>query len=184
VVAVTTLPKATTLDFAQIRRTLPHGPEMVLLDRVEFLKPAIEICAIKAISGAEPCYFGLDSRATIEDYAYPASLVLESFGQAAAMLWLHSTVVAQPDQVLMFVAARDCVFSGHAYPGDVLRHVARLEHRSDGAAFVSGHTSLTSGRIASYGSLTAVVRCRSVLAAPTGASDAQHAAHVEGAACG
>lgn len=183
-VAVTSLADANTLDFAQIRRTLPHGPEMVLLDRVEFLKPAVEICAIKAISGAEPCYFGLGSQATIEDYAYPASLVLESFGQAAAMLWLHSTVVIQPDQVLMFVAARDCVLFGHAYPGDVLRHFARLEHRSDGAAFVSGHTSLASGRIASYGSLTAVVRCRSVLATPTVTNDAQHTAHVEGAAYG
>jgi len=152
------------LDFAQLRRLLPHGPGMVLLDRVEELEPETGLTAFKTISGGEPCYALLDGSAGIDAFAYPASLLLESFGQAAAVLWLCSTPAAE--RVLMFAGAKECEFTGHAYPGDTVRHVVRLEHRSEGAAFVSGHTLVGERRIASYGSLTAVVRPRSALPEP------------------
>jgi 3-hydroxyacyl-[acyl-carrier-protein] dehydratase len=153
----------TGLALPEIRRILPHGPAMVLLDRVERLLPGREIRAVKLISGSEPCYAGLDDRLPLAAHAYPRSLVLESFGQAAAVLWLR-TEPPPPGQVLMFVAARECRFSGHAYPGDVLRHVVRLEHHRAGTAFVSGYSSVAGERIASFGSLAAVVRPRSALA--------------------
>jgi len=155
-----------TLNFAQLRQLLPHGPGMVLLDRVEELRPGVELRAVKSISGGELCYAGVDAAAGIDAFAYPASLLLESFGQAAAVLWLNSEPSGQ--RVLMFAAAKDCRFTGHAYPGDVIQHVVRLEHRSEAAAFVSGHTSVGTHRIASYGSLTAVVRPRSEMSAPAG----------------
>ncbi len=161
---------AVRLDFAQVRRTLPHGPGMVLLDRVEELVPGVRLCAVKTVSGGEPCYAGLSPASGGAAYAYPVSLLIESFGQAAAVLWLHSAAASQRDQVLMLAGVRDCTFVASAYPGDVLRHVVELEHRSDGAAFVTGHTAVGPRRIASYGSLTAVVRPRAALPVRAGAA--------------
>lgn len=162
----------TTLDFSRIRRLLPHGPGMVLVDRVEDLRPGVELQAVKVISGGEACYRSLGPDSPIERYAYPPSLVLESFGQAAALLWLSARPLRDDDQTLMFVAAKDCAFPGRAYPGDVLRHVVRMEHHGEGAAFVCGHTSTGSRRIASFGSLTAVVRQRAALVAPAAPAEA------------
>jgi 3-hydroxyacyl-[acyl-carrier-protein] dehydratase len=156
------------LDFAELRRILPHGPGMVLLDGVEELLPGVRLVAIKTISGVEPCYAGLDARSSSRAYAYPPSLLLESFGQAAAVLWLRS-LSSPTEQVLMLAAARTCVFHGHAFPGDVVHHVVELEHCTDDAAFVSGRTTVGSRLIASYGSLAAVVRPRGALPAPVGA---------------
>lgn len=156
---------AVRLDFPQLRRTLPHGPGMLLLDRVEELRPGVGLTAVKTVSGIEPCYAGLDPDDDVEAYAYPSCLLLESFGQAAAVLWLHSVGATRPDEVLMLAAARDCEFVGRAYPGDVVRHVVELDHRSDGAAFVTGRSSVGARPIATYGSLTAVVRPRTALPA-------------------
>jgi len=155
----------TGLALPEIRRILPHGPAMVLLDRIERLVPGVEVRAVKLVSGVEPCYAGVADGLPVEAYAYPSSLVLESFGQAAAVLWLR-TEPPPPDQVLMFVAARECRFHRPAYPGDVLRHTARLEHRRPGAVFVSGHSAVAGGRIATYRSLMAVVRPAGTLPTP------------------
>lgn len=158
------------LDFAAVRATLPHGHPMVLLDRVVALRPGYFIHAVKAVSGSEPCYAGLDRSTLGYGYAYPASLIVESFGQAAAILWLRSHLrhgaARRDDEVLMLAAVRDCRFEGRAFPGDVLHHTARLEHRSNGAAFVSGETRVRRHRIASFGSLLAVVRPASALPVP------------------
>lgn len=145
------------LDRAGIAGLLPHGPGMVLLDRAVLVEPGVELHAYHAITGGEPCYA---SGAAAEPPAYPECLLLESFGQAAGVLWLHTGPVRRADRLLMLAAARDCTFSGWAYPGDVLRHVVRLDHRSDGAAFVSGRTWVGDRPIADYGSLTAVTRPR------------------------
>jgi 3-hydroxyacyl-[acyl-carrier-protein] dehydratase len=155
----------TALDYPRIRGVLPHGHGMVLLYRVDELVPGERIVAVKAVSGGELCYAGLAPDAPAAAYAYPVSLLLESFGQAAAVLWLSGGQASRrvPDEVLMLAAARDCRFERPAYPGDLLRHVVRLEHRSDGATFVSGHTERNGELVASYGSLTAVVRARAQL---------------------
>jgi 3-hydroxyacyl-[acyl-carrier-protein] dehydratase len=153
----------TTLDLGAIRRLLPHGHPMVLLDRVVAVEPGVGLRAIKAISGSEPCYADVAPGLPPECYAYPSSLLVESFGQAAALLWLLSNDAPElsEDLVLMFAAARDCEFTGLAYPGDVLRHDVRLVQVAAGTAFVSGTTHTRPSRqIASFGSLIAAVRPR------------------------
>lgn len=156
-------PAVAGLDFAQICRILPHGPGMILLDRVDAVEPGVAIHASKNVSPHEPCYAGLDRPNRIDDYAYPQTLVLESFGQAAGVLWALSNGTGLDGSVLMFAVARDCSFGASAYPGDVLRHVVRLTHSNSGTAIVSGHTDAGGRRIATFGSLTAVVRPRSAL---------------------
>jgi 3-hydroxyacyl-[acyl-carrier-protein] dehydratase len=144
-------------EFSQIRAMLPQGTPMVLVDRVQ--TDGLAARATKAISGSEPCYLDLPAGLPQRRYAYPRSLMLESFGQAAAVLWLsQSGDLPIRKGLLMFAAARDCRFYGHAYPGDVLRHEVRLESSVASTGFVSGEIWSGDVRIATVGSFIAVVR--------------------------
>jgi 3-hydroxyacyl-[acyl-carrier-protein] dehydratase len=165
------------LEHAQIRQILPQRHPMLLLDRVVSIEPGVSIRAIKAISACEPCYAGLPDGLDPDSYAYPVSLLIESFGQAAAVLWLLSTASqrdsrpdeapgpaadapgnAAGDDIFLFGAARDCVIESPAYPGDVLCHAARLGRVLDGAALVAGEILIGHRRIAVMGSLIAAIR--------------------------
>jgi 3-hydroxyacyl-[acyl-carrier-protein] dehydratase len=143
------------LEHAQLRDLLPHRHPMLLIDRVEAVIPGESLEAVKVISGCEPCYQGLP-----DDYAFPGTLLIESFGQAAAVLWMLSTPqgVRPAGQLPMFVAARDCLLERQVYPGDVLRHRVRLDQTVHGAAFASGESRAGPHRIATFTSMTAVIR--------------------------
>ncbi len=148
------------LDHAAIRGLLPHGHPMLLIDRVVALTPGVSIEGEKAISGSEPCYRYLEPAASRDRFAYPTSLLLESFGQAAAILWLVSAGRGSvPDgSALMLAAARDCRIEGRAHPGDTLRHVARIDRILGDAVLVEGEVLVSGRRLARIGSMIAVMR--------------------------
>jgi 3-hydroxyacyl-[acyl-carrier-protein] dehydratase len=158
------------LEHAQLRAILPHRYPMLLLDRVLAVTPGASLTAVKAVTGCEPCYRALPDGLPPERYAYPVSLMLESFGQAAAVLWLLSAGdrsagdrsagdrPAGDADVLMLAVVRDFQLHGEAYPGDVLRHEVRLDHALDGAGIGVGEIFVGDRRIAAVGSLLAVVR--------------------------
>ncbi|MBP0455069.1 hypothetical protein J5Y04_36960 [Kitasatospora sp. RG8] len=146
------------LDHAAIRDLLPVRHPMLLVDQVVSVVPGREICAVKAVSGSEPCYQGLPEGLGGDRYAYPRTLVFESFGQTAALLWLASAGAGLPEGVLMLAAIRGCRFSGAVHPGMVLRHVVRLEQLVSGTAFLSGEIWAADRRIAVVDSLVAVNR--------------------------
>jgi 3-hydroxyacyl-[acyl-carrier-protein] dehydratase len=152
--------KPVALDYAQVSRALPHGRAMVLVDRVESMELGVSIVGIKAITGTELCYQDVPDGVALDRCAYPVSLLLESFGQTAALLWLRSNSVRCEDanRVLMFVSARNLKIEGSAFPGDVLSHRAHLEKALDDTVFVSGETWVEDRRIMSVGSMIAVVR--------------------------
>jgi 3-hydroxyacyl-[acyl-carrier-protein] dehydratase len=138
---------------------LAHGTDMVLVDRIEQVCPGRQLHAFKAISGTEQPYRDLPAGLAPARYAYPASLVLESFTQAVAVLW-HSARgrLADDERVLMFAAARGCRFEAAAYPGDVLRHEVEIERFVGTSAFATGSTWVTQRRIATMGSIIAIAR--------------------------
>lgn len=145
---------------------LPHAHPMVLVDRVVALHPGVSITGLKAITASEPCYAGLTAGLPAGRYAYPTSLLLESFGQTAAILWLESVdETTHHEHVLMLIGARDCRIEGEAFPGDTLRHVARLDVATSDGVVVSGETWVGDRRIASIGSMTAAVRPRAAVGA-------------------
>jgi 3-hydroxyacyl-[acyl-carrier-protein] dehydratase len=150
------------LDLAQIREVLPHGYPMVLVDRIVAVVPGQSIVGIKAITASEPCYASVPRGRPATHYAYPASLLLESFGQTAAVLWLHSARLrgVRSDEILMFAVARDCVIEGIAVPGDLVRHEARLTNTVGDNIFVSGNSWVGERRIATFGSMVATLRPR------------------------
>jgi 3-hydroxyacyl-[acyl-carrier-protein] dehydratase len=152
------------LDVAAIRALLPHAHPIALLDRVLELDSGTSIVATKAITVSEPCYRGLAADARLESYEYPASLLLESFGQAAALLWLLGREDTRTeDRVIMLVAGRNCRIEGRALPGDVLRHVARIFREVGDTVLVEGETYVDDRRVASVESMMATARPRHAL---------------------
>ncbi|WP_233513184.1 3-hydroxyacyl-ACP dehydratase FabZ family protein, partial [Micromonospora craterilacus] len=160
-------PSSGGLGQHQIRALLPQRFPLLLVDRVLTMTPGTHIEAVKAVTATEPCYRDLTDDAPPGDYAYPASLLVESLGQTAALLWLaEADGPVGDDQVLMFVGARDFVFDSAAYPGDVLRHTVHLERVIADTAFATGETYVGDRRIARVGTLMAARRPRTALAAP------------------
>jgi 3-hydroxyacyl-[acyl-carrier-protein] dehydratase len=159
------------LDHAGIRALLPHRHPMLLSDRVEEVAPGESLAAVKAISGCEPCYRDLPDDCPAHRYAYPVSLLIESFGQAAAVLWLLSRPGGETaGRLPMFVAARDCRLEHPVYPGDVVRHRVRLEHGAGSAALATGESWVGARRVATFGSMMAVVRAADDVLAGSGAA--------------
>jgi 3-hydroxyacyl-[acyl-carrier-protein] dehydratase len=145
------------LEHNDLAALLPHRYPMLLLDRVDAVRPGETLHAYKAVTGCEPCYRGIAPDQPADRYAYPASLLIESFGQAAAVLWLLSQrtrAVGLP----MFTAAKDCLILRPVHPGDVIRHAVRLEQAVDGAAFAAGTSWVGDDKVAEFGSLMAVIR--------------------------
>ncbi|MEU8165679.1 beta-hydroxyacyl-ACP dehydratase [Micromonospora sp. NPDC049004] len=145
------------LEHGELRALLPHRYPMLLLDRVDSVEPGVSLEAVKAVTGCEPCYSGIAEGQAPDRYAYPASLLIESFGQGAAVLWLLSRGPGTTG-LPMFTAARDCVLLRQVYPGDVIRHRVRLEQVVHGAAFAAGSSWVGTDQVAEFGSMMAVVR--------------------------
>ncbi|MFF4762933.1 3-hydroxyacyl-ACP dehydratase FabZ family protein [Streptomyces sp. NPDC001292] len=150
----------TTLEHADIRRILPHRHPVLLVDRVLEIEPGVRLVATKTVTGSELCYAGLDEDLPASAYAYPASLLVESFGQSGAVLWLYSAAAKgeQRGGTLIFGSARDVTINGGAYPGDVLRHVVEIDRIIGDNAFMRGEIWVGDRRIVTLGSVLAVVR--------------------------
>ncbi|SCG39458.1 3-hydroxyacyl-ACP dehydratase FabZ family protein [Micromonospora humi] len=153
------------LEHAALRALLPHRYPMLLLDRVEDVTPGESLTGVKAVSGCEPCYRGIAEGQPADRYAYPASLLIESFGQGAAVLWLLSRRAGTAG-LPMFTAARDVALLRPVHPGDVIRHRVRLEQVVDGAAFASGSSWVGERRVAEFDSMMAVVRAVDAIVEP------------------
>jgi 3-hydroxyacyl-[acyl-carrier-protein] dehydratase len=150
------MPDQPVFDHARIRAILPQRYPLLLLDQVLELQPGQFIRAIKAITATEPCFADVPETGR---YEYPRSLIIESLGQSAALLWLadHPTT-PDDDKVLMFAGARDFRFEGSAYPGDVLRHDVRLDSVLADTAFATGETWAGGRRIATVSAMIATRR--------------------------
>jgi 3-hydroxyacyl-[acyl-carrier-protein] dehydratase len=156
-------------DHAYLRGLLPHRHPILMVDTVVEIQHHERIVATKAVTGSEPCYAGIAESDAPRRYAYPRSLIIESFGQSGAVLWLESIrrEGRELDGSLIFAAARDVTFHREAYPGDVLRHEAELDQIVGDNAFLHGRT-LIGGEVAvEYGSCIAVVRRTETLGAET-----------------
>ncbi|WP_371616947.1 3-hydroxyacyl-ACP dehydratase FabZ family protein [Streptomyces sp. NBC_00454] len=144
-------------EHAELRSTLPHRHPILVVDRVTELDPGVRIRTSKAISGSEPCYAGLPDDLAPAGYAFPNSLLLESFVQSAATLWLQKP--EHPVGTLLFVGARKVLVQGEAYPGDVLHHEATLQMEKNATAIFNGTTRLASGEpVLSVSSLVLAIR--------------------------
>ena len=125
------------IDSAGIQQLLPHRPPMLLIDQVRDAVPGESLVATKAVTVAEPCYEGLVPGA---DDAYPPTLLIESWCQAAALLALLDT--PSPDvlsgRVALFGGIGGLRFGPPVRPGDLLVHHIRLVRLFEDAAMLAG----------------------------------------------
>jgi 3-hydroxyacyl-[acyl-carrier-protein] dehydratase len=128
------------MDIADIKAVLPHRYPMLLVDRVDEVTPGKSLVATKNVTVNEPCYAHLPEGAT--DHAYPASLLVESWCQAAGVLAVQDR--PNPDvltgQVTLFGAITDLELVAPVRPGDVLRHHVRAQKILSNAAVMEGET--------------------------------------------
>ncbi len=91
---------------------------MVLVDRITEFNADRSIETAKAVAGSEPCYQAMADDLPPERYAYPRSMILELFGQSAALLWLgsHGGPDAAGGGLPMVCWLRNCRFTGSAFP--------------------------------------------------------------------
>lgn len=158
------------LSHAQIKDLLPHRHPMLLVDGVLSLEAGSRIVAVKCVTGSEPCFAHLPEGSGPRSYAYPRSLVVESFGQAASIIYCawKREQGTMPEQVMLFGSARRCRFEGDIFPGETMEHRARLEHSFSDAAIFSGEVWAGARRIVEVGQIIVVLRPAEVLAAPSG----------------
>ncbi|WP_207938753.1 hypothetical protein [Actinomadura darangshiensis] len=145
-------------EHTAVRAALPQRHPLLLVDRVLESDPGIGLVAVKAVTANEPCYAGVRDGADERAHHYPPSLIIESLGQAAALLWLDGATLPGDGAVLMFAGARDFSFDGAVLPGDVLRHRVRLDIVVAGTAFATGETWVGHRRVAAVRSLIATRR--------------------------
>ncbi|MBO8184016.1 3-hydroxyacyl-ACP dehydratase FabZ family protein [Streptomyces spirodelae] len=145
--------------YAQLLALLPVRHPMVLVDRVTDFAHGDTIETAKAVTGSEPCYQDIADDLPAERYAYPRSMILESFGQSAALLWLSSQgPEGAGDRLPMVGRLRHCAFTGSAFPGDVIRHRVTVERLVEDNAFMTGESRVGDQVILTVGSLIAVAR--------------------------
>ena len=126
-------------DHERIKDLLPHRYPMLLVDAVRELRAGESIRAAKAVTLDEAPYVRARGAATgTATRSYPTSLVVESFCQAAGILFMESGLGGYDPHrhVLLFGALAGCRVTGAAFPGDVLTHHARIVKAfSDSAVF-------------------------------------------------
>lgn len=130
------------INTAQIKGFLPHRYPMLLVDRALELIPGQSLLALKAVTCNEPWYQGLDEKATEEQFCYPQTLLVESWGQAAGLLAVQPGTAAAElsDQVMLAGAMSGVEFLRPVYPGDVLEHRVRVVRALSDAVIFEGES--------------------------------------------
>ena len=114
---------------ATIERMLPHRHPMLLIDRVVEVAAGKSLVAHRRVTANEPCYAELPDDA---DHAYPPTLLVESWCQAAALL----VCLDEPDpdvrtgRVMLFGRISGLRFGAAVPPGSLVVHRARLVRSS------------------------------------------------------
>ena len=130
----------TSLAPSQIKDVLPHRPPTLLIDQVLNLAPGESITALKAITVEALCYEGVDGF----DHSYPNALMLESFGQAAAVLlakvWRPADGMG--DEVPILGAMSGIHFDIPVQPGDVVQHQVYIDRIAHDNAIVHGFSTV------------------------------------------
>ncbi|WP_019819300.1 3-hydroxyacyl-ACP dehydratase FabZ family protein, partial [Saccharomonospora saliphila] len=139
---------APALDAAGIRALLPHRYPVLLVDQVTELVPGRRLTARKAVSGNEPWYAGTGATATRRELAYPQTLLIESWCQAAGVL--ATARCPNPDvtsgRVMLFGGLSGVEFAHDVLPGDLVEHHVEIVRELSDTVLVTGRSTVA-GRV-------------------------------------
>ncbi|MFF2651034.1 3-hydroxyacyl-ACP dehydratase FabZ family protein [Streptomyces sp. NPDC058045] len=147
-------------DYAAIRDLIPHAHPMLLVDRVVEMEPFHRIVTVKTVSGSEPCYAGMAKGLDTRAFAYPSSLLMESWGQGGAILWMERIKAENRERsgALILAATRKVRLHRAVLPGDTLRHVVQVDQYVGDNLFLSGKSYVGDELVSEVGSAIAVMR--------------------------
>jgi 3-hydroxyacyl-[acyl-carrier-protein] dehydratase len=153
------------LSHADIKEILPHRHPMLLVDAVRAVEPGVSITAIKNVTCNEPCFAHLYDRAPLNAYAYPPVLIIESFCQAAGIMYnlRRRQDTSLTDRLMLFGSLSKFVFLRQVFPGETLEHHIRLERGLTDAAVFSGEIWTADQRIAVVERVVVALRPTTVL---------------------
>lgn len=154
------------LSHAQIKDILPHRYPMLLVDVVRTVEPGVHITALKNVTGNEACFAHLPHPAPAVAYAYPQTLIIESFCQAAGIMYSlqQRNEIDLSTLVMLFGSIAKFRFYGDVFPGDTMEHRARLERAISDAAIFSGEVWVGERKIADVERVVVALRPSDVLA--------------------
>jgi 3-hydroxyacyl-[acyl-carrier-protein] dehydratase len=153
------------LTQVDIKKILPHRYSMAMVDAVSELESGVRIVAHKAITVTEACYADIADDADARDYAYPQSLIVESFCQAGGIMYAHQKQAAGGggDGVMLFGSMGGIEFLADAYPGDVLEHRVSLTKSLSDAVVFEGEVRVRNQKIVEIGQVLAAIRPAEIL---------------------
>lgn len=131
----------------EIRARLPHRFPMLLVDRVTEVVPGQRLTAVKAVTCNEPWYAALGPDTPPDGYAYPRTLLVESWCQAAGVLatWDEPNPDVLDGRVMLFGSMSKVGFGPAILPGDVVEHHVTVTRQFSDTVIVKG-TSRAAGR--------------------------------------
>ena len=153
-------------DHERIKDLLPHRYPMLLVDAVRELRAGESIRAAKAVTLDEAPYARARGAATgTATRSYPTSLVVESFCQAAGILFMESGLAGYDPHrhVLLFGALAGCRVTGAAFPGDVLTHHARIVKAFSDSAVFAGEVAVGGRPVLTVDQVVMAVRDREMV---------------------
>jgi len=153
------------ISHSGIKSILPHRYPMLLVDAVISLEPGRCITAIKNVTGNELCFAGLVDGIAPEAYAYPVSLVIESFCQAAGILYAAALEICDnTDQVMLLGSISKFQFYRNVFPGDTMEHYVFQEKALSDSAVLSGEVRVNGKPVAQVERVVVAIRSAEVLA--------------------
>ena len=132
------------------QQVIPHRPPMLLVDQVLALTPGVDArVQYTATAGAGGSDLG-------QDTPVPWPLVVESWGQAAALLatWGEPSPDVHTGNVLLFGGAREIRFGAQPLPGARLEHRVELVADAGGAAVLTGTACVGETQVLDVGQVT------------------------------
>ena len=153
-------------DHERIKGLLPHRYPMLLVDAVLELRAGDWIRATKAVTLDEAAYArARRDAASTATRSYPTSLVVESFCQAAGILFMESAMgrYDRDRHVLLFGALAGCRVTGAAFPGDVLTHRARIVKAFSDSAVFAGEVAVEDRTVLTLDHVVMAVRDREMV---------------------
>lgn len=136
---------APLLTFEQVRSLLKQRFPMIMVDAVLELVPGERIVVVKNVTGNEIQFLGhFPERAIM-----PGTLIVEAFGQAASILFSHTTALGVgPDEFLMLGSINDVRFLAPVMPGDRMLIEVRMLKLAGDIALVEGNVTVDGTEVA------------------------------------
>lgn len=148
------------LEHNEIKAIMSHRFPMLLIDRIISIEEWDKVTGVKCVTATDECYAEVPTDAPLSSYAYPPSLIIESFGQACGVLIGIKRKQAGHQDGKLMIAAGVMGFSIHrdVYPGQTLVFHGRLVRELTDFAIFEGEAMCEDQLVATVDSMIVAFR--------------------------